>query len=203
MDCNFKQSFQLKAGAGAPQPMTHDAACWTLQSFRLKYPKKVQSLTKQCKHSHPSQKFIGDVLRSLEAEYNTECYCLCLEALRILSRENHHLYQLAQKEGILLLMKLAGLEEKPKKHSDQGVPRMKLALWKLPSLSRDRQSLSFTSILLLSCFALLSYQLPLRPRNAFAISSTTAVKCNACASKYATHYSPVNIMTMAHHCSQV
>ena len=57
------------------------------------------------------QKFIGDILQSLEAAYNTECYCLCLEALRILSREKHHLYQLNQKEGILLLLKLAGLVE--------------------------------------------------------------------------------------------
>ncbi|XP_038044338.1 synembryn-A-like [Patiria miniata] len=69
--------------------------------------------------SETKKKFIGDVLRSLEAKYNTECYCLCLEALRILSREKHHLYQLAQKDGILLLMKLAGLEEKPTKRSDQ------------------------------------------------------------------------------------
>ncbi|XP_022082696.1 synembryn-A-like [Acanthaster planci] len=81
--------------------------------------------------SETKKKFIGDILRSLEAGYNTECYCLCLEALRILSREAHHLYQLAQKEGILLLMRLAGLEENPVKYSDQVITEAEKCLCNL------------------------------------------------------------------------
>ncbi len=84
--------------------------CNKLQEFNKE---NAQTFTFPELGSETKKKFIGDVLQSLEAAYNTECYCLCLEALRIMSREKHHLYQLAQKEGVLLLLKLAGLEENP------------------------------------------------------------------------------------------
>ncbi|XP_033646263.1 synembryn-A-like [Asterias rubens] len=92
--------------------------CNKLQEFNKE---NAQTFTFPELGSETKKKFIGDVLQSLEAAYNTECYCLCLEALRIMSREKHHLYQLAQKEGILLLLKLAGLEEKPNANQNDQV----------------------------------------------------------------------------------
>ncbi|XP_071956513.1 chaperone Ric-8A-like [Antedon mediterranea] len=56
------------------------------------------------------RKLIGDVLRCLEeADYGNECKCLCLEMVRILSRDKYRLLQLQEEDGVNLIMKFAGL----------------------------------------------------------------------------------------------
>ena len=57
------------------------------------------------------QKFMSDLLHTLENRPSDECHILCLEALRILSREKHRMHQLKEKDGVHLLLKLARLSE--------------------------------------------------------------------------------------------
>ena len=54
---------------------------------------------------------MSDLLHTLENRPSDECHILCLEALRILSREKHRMHQLKEKDGVHLLLKLARLSE--------------------------------------------------------------------------------------------
>ncbi|XP_030845120.1 synembryn-A [Strongylocentrotus purpuratus] len=60
------------------------------------------------------KKFVGDVVTMLEATDSWECQLLCLESLKIFSRDKYNMLQLEQKECVHLLAKLAGLSEEPK-----------------------------------------------------------------------------------------
>nr|XP_054761672.1 synembryn-A-like [Lytechinus pictus] len=60
------------------------------------------------------KKFVGDVMYMLEQTDSWECQLLCLESLKIFSRDKYNMLQLEQKECVHLLLKLAGLNEEPK-----------------------------------------------------------------------------------------
>lgn len=60
------------------------------------------------------KKFVGDVLRMLEQTESWECQLLCLETLKIFSRDKYNMLQLEQKDCVHLLLKLAGLSEEPR-----------------------------------------------------------------------------------------
>ena len=62
---------------------------------------------------HSLQKFTVNLLHTLETRPSEECHILCLEALRILSREKRRMHQLTGKDSVYLLLKLAGLSAEP------------------------------------------------------------------------------------------
>ncbi|XP_033112279.1 synembryn-A-like [Anneissia japonica] len=81
--------------------------CSKLQEFNKE---NAQTFSFKDLNTETKKKLIGDILQCLgEAEYGIECKRLCLETVRILSRDKFRLLQLQEEEGVSLLMKFAGL----------------------------------------------------------------------------------------------
>ncbi|XP_072172280.1 chaperone Ric-8A-like [Diadema setosum] len=80
---------------------------------------KLQEFTKENAHTfsftdvrvETKKKFMGDVVQTLSNTSSPECRLLCLESLKIFSRDKRNMLQLEQRECIHLLLQVAGLSE--------------------------------------------------------------------------------------------
>ncbi|XP_072047578.1 chaperone Ric-8A-like [Amphiura filiformis] len=85
------------------------------------------------------KKFMSDLLHTLETRPSDECHILCLEALRILSREKHRMHQLKEKDGVHLLLKLARLSDDAPEVGNQIIIEAQKCLCNLVFNSEDAQ----------------------------------------------------------------
>lgn len=87
----FKQNFT--SGHQTILPFFLKFGCCTVHSFWLHFP---------------SQKFVTSLFKVLNLQTDPECVHLCLEAIRILTREKTRMFLLEEPEGVNVLLRLAG-----------------------------------------------------------------------------------------------